>query len=138
MKCPHCGQEIPKTVKVSKDNWIWIPELKIYVEKDVHHKNYSYDQLKEIYGKNFEKMLLTKSQVGFLRDHSEYSKIFKLRNTLTNDFYIQQYDEADKKNGYVADFCVGRSGPYFDSGRYSDVAYDCRGVRFARKKIPKR
>ena len=106
MKCKCCGQEIVKPLKVSKDNWIWIPELKVYVEKDVHHKNYSYDQLKEIYGKGFEKMLLTKSQVEFLKDHSEYSKIFKLKHTWTNDFFIQQYDADNKKEGYVAVFFV--------------------------------
>ena len=69
MKCPHCHQEIKKEV-VSKDNYVYIPELKVYIEKDVHHKDHSYDQLKEIYGKNFEKMLLTKKQVEFLRDNS--------------------------------------------------------------------
>jgi hypothetical protein len=136
VRCKCCGQEIVKPVEVSKDNWIWIPELKVYIEKDVHHKNYSYDQLKEIYGKNFEKMLLTKSQVEFLRDHSEYSKIFKLKNTLTNDFFIQQFNEEDKKQGYVADFYVGWDWSDFNSDRDSGDSGGFRGVRFVRKKFP--
>lgn len=134
MKCSKCGQEIKKPIKLSKDNWIWIPELKVYIEKDVHHKNYSYDQLKEIYGKDFEKMLLTKSQVEFLKDHSEYSKIFKLKHTLTNDFFIQQFDEDDKKQGYIADFYCYWDGSYFDSDRYSSDADGYRGVRMVRRK----
>ncbi len=137
MICSKCGQEIKKPIKPSKDNWIWIPELKVYIEKDVHHKNYSYDQLKELYGKNFEKMLLTKSQVEFLRDHSEYSKIFKLKHTLTNDFFIQQYNEENRKKGYVADFYCGWYGSDFYSDWYSSYAYGFRGVRFVRKKNSK-
>ena len=133
MKCKSCGQEIIKQ-SISKDNWIWIPELKVYIEKDVHHKNYSYNQLKEIYGKGFEKMLLTKSQVEFLRDHSEYSRIFKLK-TWTNDFFIQQFSEEDKKAGYVADFFVYGYGSVFYSFWGSSDAYNFRGVRFCRKKI---
>ncbi len=136
-KCSKCGQEIIKPIE-SKDNWIWIPELKVYVEKDVHHKNYSYDQLKEIYGKDFESMLLTKSQVEFLRDHSEYSKIFKLKNTFTNDFFIQQFNKENKKKGFVAAFFVGRDWSDFYSNRDSWYALDFRGVRFVRKKISKR
>lgn len=135
MKCSKCGQEIKKPIKISKDNWIWIPELKVYIEKDVHHKNYSYDQLKELYGKDFEKMLLTESQVEFLRDHSEYSRIFKLKHTLTNDFFIQQFDEDDKKKGYVAVFFCGGGGSDFYSDWGSSGANVYRGVRFVRKKI---
>jgi hypothetical protein len=132
-KCKCCGQEIVDTIKINKDDgWIWIPELKVYIEKDVHHKNYSYNQLKEIYGKDFKKMLLTKSQVEFLRDHSEYSKIFKLKHTWTNDFFIQQFDEENKKQGYVAVFFVIWDGSCFYSDWDPSYAYSDRGVRFVR------
>lgn len=137
MKCKCCGQEIVKLKPFkkadNKEGWIWIPELEVYVEKDVHHKDYSYDQLKEIYGKDFEKMLLTKTQVEVLDASKTYRKIFKMR-TWNNDFFIQQYNEENKKQGLVADFCSvwGRSG--FDSVWDSSVACGCRGVRFVRKK----
>ena len=138
MKCKCCGQEIVKIKpfkKVdNKDGWIWIPELEVYVEKDVHHKNYSYDQLKEIYGKDFENMLLTKSQVEVLDASKTYRKIFKMR-TWNNDFFIQQYNEENKKQGLVADFFSYGGGSYFGSVRVSYYAYDYRGVRFVRKKI---
>lgn len=134
-KCKTCGQEIIKPLKVSKDNWIYIPELEVYIEKDVHHKNYSYDQLKELYGKDFEKMLLTKSQVEVLNASKTYRKIFKMR-TWNNDFFIQQYNEEDKKKGYVAGFYCGWGGSVFDSGGDSGYAVGGRGVRFVRKKIP--
>jgi len=137
MKCKCCGQEIVKPkgkMKDNKDSWIYIPELEVYVEKDVHHKNYSYDQLKEIYGKDFEKMLLTKAQVEVLDASKTYRKIFKMR-TWNNDFFIQQYNEYNKKQGLVADFCSDRVRSNFYSYWYSDYAYGYRGVRFVRKKI---
>ena len=135
-RCKCCGQEIKKPIKVSKDNWIYIPELQVYVEKDVHHKNHSYDQLKEIYGKDFEKMLLTKTQVEVLDASKTYRKIFKMR-TWSNDFFIQQYNSENKRQGYVAGFgsCWVRS--FFYSDGDSSFAYGCRGVRFVRKKISK-
>jgi hypothetical protein len=135
--CPTCGHPI-KQAKINNDaDWIYIPELQVYVEKEVHHKDHSYDQLKEIYGKDFEKMLLTKSQVEVLDASKTYRKIFKMR-TWNNDFYIQQYNSENKKQGYVAGFCSGGGGSGFGSGWYSDCAYSYRGVRFVRKKISKR
>jgi hypothetical protein len=140
MKCKCCGQEIVKPkgkMKDNKDGWIYIPELEVYVEKDVHHKNYSYNQLKEIYGKDFEKMLLTKAQVEVLDASKTYRKIFKMR-TWGNDFFIQQYNEDNKKQGYVAVFFSVGGRSYFGSGGDSVVAYDFRGVRFVRKKNSKK
>ena len=138
MKCKCCGQEIikPKSFKKAdnKDGWIWIPELEIYVEKDVHHKNYSYDQLKGIYGKDFEKMLLTKNQIEVLDASKTYRKIFKMR-TWNNDFFIQQYNEDNKKRGLVAVFYRYGGGSDFYSGGYSNYAGGYRGVRFVRKKL---
>jgi len=136
MKCKHCGQEIIKPIAADKEDWIYIPELELYVEREVHHKGYSYDQLKEIYGKDFEKMLLTKAQVEVLDANKSYRKIFKMR-TLDNDFFIQQFNEENKKRGYVAGFCSGGVGSYFGSYRDSDSADSYRGVRFCRKKISK-
>jgi hypothetical protein len=131
--CPTCGHII-KSPKIKEDDWIFIPELQVYVEKEVHHKNHSYDQLKEIYGKDFEKMLLTKSQVEVLDASKVYRKIFKMR-TWDNDFFIQQFDEEDRKKGYVAVFYSGRYRSDFDSNRGSNCADSFRGVRFVRKKI---
>ena len=79
-------------------------------------------------------MLLTKSQVEVLDTSKTYRKIFKMR-TWNNDFFIQQYNEDNKKQGYVADFGSVRGRSVFVSGWVSVVAYGCRGVRFVRKKI---
>jgi hypothetical protein len=136
VKCSKCGQEIVKPkgkLKDDKDGWIYIPELEVYVEKDVHDKGKSYDELNEKYGKNFEKMLLTKSQTEVLDASKTYRKIFKMR-TLNNDFFIQQYNEENKKHGYVAVFYSVRGRSGFDSDWDSWYAYDFRGVRFVRKK----
>jgi len=126
------NKKIILTEADSKDGWIYIPELEVYIEKDVHHKDYSYDQLKEIYGKDFEKMLLTKAQVEVLDASKTYRKIFKMR-TWSNDFFFQQYDEDNKKKGYVAVFYSGRVRSGFVSYWYSNVASGYRGVRFVRK-----
>jgi hypothetical protein len=115
-------------------NWVWVEELKLYVEKDVHDKGKSWNDLKEKYGKNFEKMLLTRQQVEVLDAIPNYRRIFKMR-TLNNDFFIQQYNEDNKKRGYVADFYAGAVGSGFYSGGSPADADSCRGVRFCRKKI---
>jgi hypothetical protein len=132
--CPTCGHVLKNPLKIKSGDWIYIPELQVYVEKEVHDKNKSYDELKEIYGKDFEKMLLTRSQVEVLDASKTYRKIFKMR-TWNNDFYIQQYNMENKKTGYVAGFySVGDWSGFLSNGD-SDVADSCRGVRFVRKKI---
>ena len=134
MKCPTCGHAMKTPPKIKSGDWIYIPELRVYVEKEVHDKGKSYDDLKEIYGKDFEKMLLTKSQVEVLNASKTYRKIFKMR-TWNNDFFIQQYNQENKKAGYVAGFYSVRFWSFFGSDRYSYYADSVRGVRFVRKKI---
>ena len=79
-------------------------------------------------------MLLTKTQVEVLDASKTYRKIFKMR-TWSNDFFIQQYNSENQRQGYVAVFGCYGGGSFFDSVRYSSVAYGFRGVRFVRKKI---
>ena len=52
-----------------------------------------------------------------------------------DDFFIQQFNEDNKKEGYVADFFVFGVRSVFGSGGDSWVSDGCRGVRFVRKKI---
>jgi hypothetical protein len=132
--CPTCGHVLKSAPKIKSRDWIFVPELQVYVEKEVHDKGKSYDELKEIYGKDFEKMLLTKTQVEVLDASKTYRKIFKMR-TWNNDFYIQQYNQENKKSGYVAVFYSDRYGSDFFSDRVLYFACSCRGVRFVRKKI---
>ena len=120
----------------SSSGYIYIPEIKKEVEIEVHDKNKSYDDLKNIYGDNFESSLLTKQECAIILKNKEISNILKMDGSSSNDdFFIQQFDEENKKEGYVAVFFVngGRSGFY--SRRISKYAYDFRGVRFCRKKI---
>jgi hypothetical protein len=132
--CPTCGHVMKSAPKIKDGDWIFVPELQVYVEKEVHDKGKSYDELKEIYGKDFEKMLLTKAQVEVLDASKTYRKIFKMR-TWNNDFFIQQYNQENKNQGYVAVFYSGGDWSYFDSDVDSGSAGSCRGVRFVRKKI---
>jgi hypothetical protein len=57
----------------SKGKWVYIPEIDKEVEIEVHDKNKSYDDLKKIYGDNFDKNLLT-------REECEKYCLFDVRN----------------------------------------------------------
>ena len=123
-------------LKNSTSKWVYIKEIDKEVEIEVHDKNKSYNDLKQIYGDNFETMLLTRQECEIILKNKEISKILKMDGSSTNDdFFIQQYDENDKKNGYVAAFCRVWGGSYFWSDWGSGVAGGFRGVRFCRKKI---
>lgn len=118
----------------TSSDWLYIPCINKEVEIEVHDKDKSWDDLIKQYP-NFEQQLLTKEECEKILKDKEYSKILKMDGSSRNDdFFIQQYNEENKKNGYVAVFCVGRGGSYFDSDGGSRYAVGYRGVRFCRKK----
>jgi hypothetical protein len=120
----------------SKSGYIHVPEIDKDVEIEVHDKNKSFDDLKKIYGDNFESMLLTKEECEKILKNKEISKLLKMDgSSRDDDFFIQQFNEDDKKKGYVAFFYVGGVWSYFYSNGDSGDSFDCRGVRFVRKKI---
>ncbi len=56
-----------------KTEWIYIPELKIEIQKSIHHKNKSYDDLVKEFGKEYlEENLPTYAQLQFLRNSDKY------------------------------------------------------------------
>jgi len=127
MKCPHCKKEIED----DPNKWLNIPELKISVEIEVHDKNKSWDELNL---SDREKELLTVEQCIWLAN-SKYAKKLKMDGSSdSDDFFIQQPFNLNRKNNYVAWF-------YADSGCadlycdwYSDDSDSTLGVRFVRKK----
>lgn len=122
-KCPHCKKEID-------GEWIKIPELRIEVEKDVHDKNKSWNDLKL---DKREDELLTFEECIWLAN-SKYAKILKMDgSSIEDDFFIKQPFKLNKKNGYVARFNANGNWAGLDADwdpldRYSDL-----GVKFKRK-----
>ncbi len=100
MKCPHCKKEIENDLS----KWLDIPELKIFVEIEVHDKNKSWDELGL---SKREKELLTVEQCIWLAN-SKYAKKLKMDgSSSSDDFFIQQPFNLSRKNGYVAGFYAG-------------------------------
>ncbi len=117
-------------VREDSTAWLDIPELGISVEKEVHDKNKSWDDLNL---SEREKELLTVEQCIWLAN-SKYAKQLKIDGSSTkDDFFIQQPFDLNKKNGYVAWFYLGSDCAILDCYWYSDYSYSSLGVRFARK-----
>ena len=91
-----------KVLEENKSNFIKIEELNIEIQKDIHHKNKSYDDLVKEFGKEFiEENLPTYAELQFLRNNKKYCKKLGLIDTWE---FVRQEDEISKKNGYVARF----------------------------------
>ena len=123
--CKHCGHEIEQT------EWIKIPELKIEVERDVHDKNKSWNDLVL---SNREDELLTAEECIWLAN-SKYAEQLKMNGISSyDDFFIKPPFELNKKKGYVAGFGAdsGRSLLSCDGNPQFSVAY--LGVRFVRRR----
>ena len=117
-------------VKEDSKGWLDIPELNISVEIEVHDKNKSFDSLGL---KDKEKELLTYTECVFLAN-SKYAKTLKMDgSSSSDDFFIQQPFELNRKNGYVAGFDAGSDYGDLDCRDDSNDSNDYLGVR--RKKI---
>lgn len=122
--------KVKKVAEEDKSNWVKIPELGIEIQNKIHDKNKSYDQLVEVYGKEFlEENLPTYAQLQFLRNSEKYCDKLNLLDTWE---FVKQEDEISKKNGYVARFSADSDCCYLIC-RYSDYSVSVLGVRFVRK-----
>ncbi len=121
-----------KFLEENKSDWVKIPELGIEVQSKIHHKNKSYDDLVEEFGKEFlEENLPTYKQLQDLRN-LEHNGKYKLGLIDTWEF-VKQEDEISKKNGYVARFIANSDYCDLRCGRDSDYSFSYLGVRFVRK-----
>ncbi len=117
-------------VKEDSKGWLDIPELGISVEIEVHDKNKSWDKLNL---KDREKELLTAEQSIWLAN-SKYAKQLKMDGSSSeDDFFIQQPFNLNRKNGYVAGFCMYSGYADLDSFWDSGDSGSALGVRFSRK-----
>ena len=120
-----------KVMEENKSNFIKIEELDIEIQKDIHHKNKSYDDLVKEFGKDFlEENLPTYSQLQFLRNSKKYCKKLGLLDTWE---FVKQEDEISKKNGYVARFFVDSDYCGLGCVRGSRDSYSDLGGRVVRK-----
>lgn len=115
-----------------KSEWIKIPELKIEIQSKIHHKEKSYDELKEEFGEEYlEEHLPTYNQLQTLRN-LEHKEKYKLGLIDTWEF-VKQEDLISRKNGYVAGFSAGSGYAYLYCYGDSSDSYSNLGVRFVRR-----
>lgn len=113
MKCPYCKREIGEQMQ-----WVKIPELNIEVEREVHNKGETYTEC--IVKRLSEHRLMYFNEVIWLAN-SKYAKDLKMDGSSdTDDFFIEQPFNLNKKNNLVARFRA-----------YSDgvVLYCCGDLR---------
>ncbi len=143
MEAKNIQQEINKTEEKLKElkkklseeqnkkDWVKIPELEIEIQKAIHHKNKSYDDLKAEFGEAYlEKHLPTYAQLQFLRNSDKYRELLGLGDSWE---FVKQEDLISKKNGYVAWFYMNSGYAGLACGRNSGGSYSAPGVRFVRK-----
>jgi hypothetical protein len=123
------GEKYIKQEFQDNSEWIKIPELNIEVEKEVHDKNKSWNKLGL---KDREKELLTIEQCIFLAN-SKYSKTLKMDGSSnSDDFFIQQPFNLNRKNNYIAQFYSDPDWSNFDCFGGADDSRSSLGVRFVR------
>lgn len=116
-------------------DWIFIPELKIEIQTKIYHKNKSYNDLVNEFGKEYlEEHLPTYAQLQWLRN-SKYCNQLGLIDTWE---FAKQEDEISKKNDYVAWFYAYSDGADFYCIGDPTLSNASLGVRFVRKKISKK
>ncbi len=120
-----------KVIEEDKSDLVKIPELGIEIQNKIHHKNKSYDDLINEFGKELlEKNLPTYAQLQFLRNSEKYCKKLNLIDTWE---FVKQEDKISKKNGYVAWFVAYSDCCGLVCGRFSGYSGSFLGVRFCKK-----
>lgn len=120
--CPHCG------AKISESDWVKIPELKIEVQKEIHHKDQTLaNALKDL--KKGER-IPTYAELQWLRNSDKYREMLNLVDTWE---FVKQEDKLSKNNNYVARFYANSDGAVLDCYRDPVSANASLGVRFVRE-----
>lgn len=116
----------------NKDNkWLYVKELGIDIETEVHDKNKFWNDLKL---NEREEELLTIDECIILANHKKYSKILKMDGSSDkDDFFIQQPFDFNRKKGFVARFVAFSDRVYLDCNRDPQYSHPALGVRFKRK-----
>lgn len=117
--------------KEDSSKWLDIPELNISVEIEVHDKNKSFRELNLF---EREEELMTYEECRFIMNTPKYAKALKMEASSTSDdFFIKQPYDLNRKNGYVARFYVDSDRVDLRTGCGSDYGGSDLGVRFVRR-----
>jgi len=123
MKCKTCGH-------ITEDSeWLYIPELKIEVQKKIHHLN----QTLSFAMKDLKKgeSVITYEQIQWLRN----SKYVKELNLLDTWEFVYPNPDKISGNKYVAGFSANSDRAVLYCDRYLTSSNSSLGVRFVRKKV---
>lgn len=115
--------------------WIKIPNTDYEIEKEVHHKGESYDDLKKEFGEEYlEEHLPTLKLLAEIFEHENLMKELKMDCSSTkDDFFFKQPIPKNRERGYVARFYAVSDYANLDCGEDSSYSDSYRGVRFVRK-----
>jgi hypothetical protein len=120
----------------NKNQLIEVSGTDYVVEKDVHHKNKSYNELKEEFGEHFlNEHLITLYLFEKISENKELLKTLKMDGSSSHDdFFIKQPLVNLAELGKVAMVCVGSCYACLNC-RVDDDNHDSTlGVRFCFKK----
>jgi len=117
----------------NKNTWIRITGTDYEVEKEVHHKGKSYNELVKEFGEDYLKEhLLTLKLIGEICEHPELMKELKMDSSSTkDDFFFKQPFPQNGKD--VARFFVDSDYACLYCRNDADYSGGSLGVRFAKK-----
>ena len=113
--------------ETNKSEWIKIPELKIEVQTQIHHKGQTFAECEKDLEK--DELIPTYEQIQWLRN-SKYKDQLNLDDTRE---FVQNPDNISKENGYVARFYAGSDYAYLGCYEGSSYSGSYLGVRFVQK-----
>jgi len=104
-------KEIEEQINNLKNNseWVKIPNTDLEIELNVHHKNKSFDDLKEEFGIDYlNEHLPNLKVVATILENEELTTKLKMNgSSTTDDFYFKQPFKRNEANQYVAYFFAG-------------------------------
>jgi len=119
-------------LKLNSNNIIFIPELNIKVEKEIHHKVKSYNEMIKDMPKGMR--LLRTDEIIFLFNSEKYNKLLNLKDTWE---FIEQPFNLNKQNNYVAWLLAGPDVAGVGCDRLPGGACASLGVRWVIDEVKK-
>ena len=113
----------------SKNEWLYIPKLKIEVQTKIHHLDKTLAEARQDLKEGQE--VISYEQIQWLRN-SKYAEQLNLINTW--EFVYPNPDKISENNNYVVRFYADSNGAILDCYWNPASANSALGVRFVRDK----